>query len=132
MEDDYRKTLEDHEKRITDLEKKLSEELATASPVKMLSIKELMLSKKPKDDIQKTLLIGYYLEKYSKLADFTPKDLKDGFGNAKEPLPENMSDKIAKNIKKGHLMELPNKNDGRRALAVTSSGEKFVENDFKE
>lgn len=132
MEDEYRKRLEEHERRITDLEKKLGDGRALEVPVKTTSIKELMLEKKPKDDVQKTLLIGYYLEKHSKMKDFTPNDLKEGFGSAKEPIPGNVSDKIAQNIRKGHLMEMSKKDDGRRALTVTSSGEKFVENNFKE
>lgn len=132
MDGEYRKMLEEHEKRISEIEKRLGVEVVRAVPAKIISIKELMLEKKPKDDVQKALLIGYYLEKHSMMANFTPNDIKEGFGGAKEPIPENISDKIAKNIKKGHLMELPDKKDGRRALVVTSSGEKFVENGFKE
>lgn len=126
---DIRKKLEEHEKRISILE-----DLNRSEPEavrKELSVKEFLLEKRPKDDIQKTLGIGYYLEKYRKTRPFNVKDLTDGFQAAKEKIPGNMSDKVAKNIQKGYMMPMKEKKDKLFAYQLTNSGEKYVESGFK-
>ena len=42
-------------------------------------MKEFLLSKKPKNKVQTTLSIGYYLEKYEQMSTFNTKDLETGF-----------------------------------------------------
>jgi hypothetical protein len=124
-------TLENHEKRITILEKTLSETKPKMT-TKKISIKEFILQKQPKNDILRTLAIGYYLEKNGGLASFNGKDIEKGFRDAREKVPLNVPDKIQKNIAKGHMMEAEEEKDGLKAYVLTNLGEKFVENDFKE
>lgn len=126
---EIKKKLEEHEKRISKLE--------AYSPVKpkivkkKISIKEFILQKRPKDDIQKALAIGYYLEKYKGFSNFNAKDLEKGFRDAREKIPPNVPDKIQGNIRKGHMMEAGEKKSELKAYNLTNSGEKFVENNFK-
>jgi hypothetical protein len=97
MEEEVRKALENHEKRITTLEglfKSDSEKIK-----KQISIKEFILSKKPIDDVQKTLVIGYYLEKYRNIENFNAKDLENGFREAKEKVPDNINYKAIRTSK---------------------------------
>ena len=66
--DKIKEVLEEHEKRIIALER-----LFKSQPEKVgkkLSVKEFLMSKKPKDDVQKTLTIGYYLEKHENMKNF--------------------------------------------------------------
>ncbi len=130
MNEEVKKILDDHEQRIKELEKIFSggEKQRTK---KAMSIKEFMLAKKPENDVQKTLVIGYYLEKYGNFGSFNAKDLEDGFRAAKERVPKNINDKVNMNIKNGHMMESEEVKDNRKAWVLTSSGEKFVENGFK-
>ena len=108
-----KKQLEDHEKRISKLE---AQPQAQAGPVtKKLSIKEFILSKKPKGDVQKTLAVGYYLEKHEGFASFNVKDLESGFRAAKEPVPNNVNLAVIGNISKGHMMEAEEKKDKFKA-----------------
>lgn len=124
-----RKQLEDHEKRISELEALLQ---SKPEPVmKKLSIREFLISKKPGNDVQKTLTIGYYLEKHEDLSSFNVRDLEDGFRSAREPVPENISDKVNKNIRKGHLMEAEQKKDNKMAWVLTNSGVEYVESGFQ-
>ena len=117
--------LEDHEKRISKLE---AEPQAKVEPAaKKLSIKEFLLSKKPKDDVQKTLVIGYYFEKYEGFVSFHVGDLEDGFRSAKETVPQNINDKVNKNVRKGHMMEAKEKKENKMAWVLTNSGEKYVD-----
>jgi len=130
MEEEIRKILEDHEQRINKLETLIQSKPEVIK--KKISIKEFILSKNPKDDVQKTLIIGYYLEKYDNLSSFNAQDLENTFRSAKEQVPKNINYKVIKNIEKGYMMECKDKKDKLKAWNLTSSGERFVENDFKQ
>lgn len=126
---EIKKKLEEHEGRISKLESLSQTKPETVK--KKISIKEFILSKKPKDDVQKTLAIGYYLEKYENLPPFNVKDLEESFRAAREKVPKNIGDKVQLNIKKGHMMDAKEKKDNLKAWVLTNSGEKYVENNFK-
>ncbi|MGB3906792.1 MAG: hypothetical protein WBB22_17945 [Anaerolineae bacterium] len=121
--------LADHEKRISDLEAVLQKKPHVRS--KPLSIKEFILQKKPRNDVQKALAIGFYLEQYEDYSSFNVTDLADGFRAAKERVPDNVGDKVQKNIRNGHMMVAKEKKDNLTAWTLTNSGEEYVENDFK-
>lgn len=121
--------LEELEKRMSELEKAFQTKPEAAK--KRISTKEFILLKKPRDDVQRTLAIGYYLEKFKGFSTFNVKDLERGFGVAKEPIPENINNKVNLNIKKGHMMETDEKKDNLKAWVLTDSGEKYIDGDFK-
>ena len=130
MSEGIKKIIDDHEKRIRELEIKLEsgEKPVTAKP---LSLKEFILKKKPIYDVQRTLVIGYFLERHNQFLSFNAKDLEDSFRAAKEPVPANINDKANKNVKNGHMMETKEKKDNMKAWVLTSSGERVVENGFE-
>lgn len=118
--------LEEHERRISALEGTPAKEIQVQG--KKLSVKEFLLSKKPADDVQRTLAIGYYLEHFELMDRFNTRDLAEGFRAAKESPPTNINDKVNLNIRKGGLMmEAKEKKDKLMAWVLTNSGEKFVE-----
>ena len=105
MENDIQKILE----KLDSLEKRVQKIEGSSGPViadspdaskKKLSLKEFLLSKKPSDDVKKTLAIGYYLEKIEGFSSFNINDLEAGFERAKEKKPTNMNDKVNMNINK--------------------------------
>lgn len=122
--------LEDHEKRLSKLEQvfQTKAEVVISKP----TIKDFIRTMNPKDDLQKTLAIGRYLEKYEGLSSFNVKDLEDGFRNAKQPVPKNINDKANKNREKHYIMEAKEKKDGKLAWSLTAEGEQYVETGFKE
>lgn len=124
------------EKRVSILETQLGERTvdipASNEKSKKTSIKEFLLEKNSLGDVQKTLAIAYYLEAFEGMTSFNADDLKKGFRQAKERLPKNINDKVNMNIKKGHIMNQEEKKDGKKAWEITSSGELFVKNDFKD
>lgn len=122
--------LDDHERRISALEGMPAKK--TQGEGKKLSIKEFILTKKPVDDVRKTLVIGYYLEHYESAGRFNAKDLAEGFRLAKEPLPANINDKVNRNIQSGRIMDAKEKKDNLKAWVLTNSGEKFVEEELPE
>jgi hypothetical protein len=123
--EEIRKILQEHDKRITDLEKRSS----THPPEdqKELTVREFMIQQNPKNDVQKSLLIGYYLENFRGISPFNLNDLKTVFNKAKEPLPPNLNDKVNMNIAKGYLAEADEKKDSKKAWFVTQTGKKAVE-----
>ena len=124
-----KKQLENHEKRICSLEAQPpKKEISTG---KKLSVKEFIISKKPKTDVDKTLVIGYYLEINDDCSPFNAKDVEGGFRNAKETPPKNINDAINKNIRKGFMMEAKEKKDGKMAWELTNLGEECVESGFE-
>jgi hypothetical protein len=120
-----KKQLLDHESRISKLEAqpKIDKDIGK----KKLSIKEFILSKKPKNDIQKTLVVGFYLEKYEGLDCFNRRDLENGFRSAKETIPSNIGVDVNENIRKGYFAEAREKKDKLKAWYVTNRGEECVE-----
>jgi len=126
---EIKKRLEELERRVTTLE--TSTQARPAPVEKGISIKEFILSKKPKNDVQRTLTIGYYLEKHQRLPSFNVKDIENAFRAAKEKVPKNIPDTIQKNVSKGHMTEAKEKKENLKAYYLTNTGEQFVENDFK-
>jgi len=124
-----KKKLEEHEQRISALEERLR--IIPKKSFKKISIKEFIISKKPKDNVQLTLVICYYLENYERQSTFNVKDIEDGFRRAKQQVPKNINYKIIRNIEKGHIMESNEKKNNLKAWVLTVSGEKFVENNFQ-
>lgn len=121
--------LEEHERRITSLEGIPGEKKGEG---KKLSIKEFILEKKPSDDVQRTLVIGYWLEHFEDMDKFNAKDLAEGYRSAKEPLPANINDKVNSNIRGGRMMQAKEKKDKFKGWLLTNSGEKFVEEELPE
>lgn len=121
--------LEEHDGRISAIERSL--QAIPEAVKKRISIKEFILSKKPKNDVQRTLCIGYYLEKWEAISAFNIKDLEEGFRDAKEKVPNNMNLCVTANIRKGHMMEAKEKKGNLKAWVLTNSGDKHVEGDFQ-
>ncbi len=128
--EEIRRTIEAHEKRISDLETLIKEK--PASVRKELSVKEFILQKKATRDLDKTIAVGYYLEHNRNVSPFNIKDLEQLFREAKEPLPKNINDAVNKNIEKGFTMESKEKKDKKKTWTLTATGDRYVENGFKE
>ena len=128
--DEIIQKLEDHEKRIVKLEEFILKPSAKEDLIKKISIREFLNSKKPKGDVKKTLVIGYFLENYENLKFFNKSDLVEYFKKAKEK-PQKINDKVYQNIKKGYMMEVDERKDNLKCWCLTNNGLKFCENNFR-
>jgi len=126
---EIRRSIESHERRISNLENMMKE--GPTGLTKALSIKEFMIEKQPTKDLDKTAVAGYYLEHYRNVSPFNIRDLVDLFGEAREPIPNNINDAVNKNIEKGLIMESKQKKDKKKTWTLTATGERIVENGFK-
>lgn len=127
----FEERLQKLEVRVSKLENLFKETGAEVKSKKELSIKEFILSKKPGNDVEKTLAIGYYFEKFEGLASYNVNDLVSGFRKAKETVPKNMNDKVYMCSARGFMMEAEQKKDNMKAWVLTNSGEEYVERGFK-
>jgi hypothetical protein len=119
------KTLEDHERRIRRLEgSSAPKPLSFAKPV---SIREFILEKQPKNDVERTLVIGYFLEHDRTLGSFNTKDLAEAFREAKENIPANVNLAVIRNVQKGFFMEAGEKRNGLKAWTLTNGGMSHLE-----
>lgn len=122
--------LDQHEKRISSLESARASKPTTLQ--KGVSVKEFILKKQPPNDVEKTLVVAYYLEHQKGVSPLNLSDLEALFKKAKEPVPENLNDKLNKNIAKGYVEEAENKKDGKKAWVLTETGVRHVEDDLGE
>ncbi len=121
------------EERVAKLERVLlSAQESGASPAKTKksSAKEFLMTKALKTETQKVLALGYFLEYMENMESFNVNDLETVFRSAKERLPKNMNDAVNKNIARGFLMEAAGKKDAKKAWCLTSTGEKYLEDDL--
>lgn len=129
--DEIIQKLKDHEKRIVKLEELILKGAESDKLDKKMSIREYLLSKNPKNNVNRTLAIGCFLEKYKNLKFYNKNDLVEYFKKAKEKAPLNINDKVNLNIKKGYMMEVDEIIGNLKCWCLTKSGMKFCENNFK-
>ena len=99
-------------------------------PRKKISAKEFLLTKVFKSEIEKGLVLAYYLEYTEGMLSFNVDDVVEVFRVAKEKKPLNPSDVIAKNAARGFIMEAAEKKGKRKAWTLTATGERYVESEL--
>ncbi len=138
MENTFVEQLQKIENELTDLKKRVTniEDALHSSPapqkIKGLSINEFLLEKNPKTDRDKTLTIGYYLEIFEQLTEFTIHDLEGGFSRTKELRPKNINLAVIGNIQNGYMMENKGMKNKKKSWSLTNKGTEVVKNGFKE
>jgi len=61
----------------------------------------------------------------------TRAEFLDTLSKARLPRPKNLSDVIGKCIRRGHIIEAVEEKEGQKALQITPTGERYVEEKFK-
>ncbi|OLE74932.1 hypothetical protein AUG19_07250 [archaeon 13_1_20CM_2_54_9] len=102
---------------------------ASRAPVevggKKTSPAEYLKKSTAKNQNDRALLLGYYLEKTQGVSNFTSSEIGQLGKDAKQPFA-NPSDAVAKLTARGLMMSAGDK-EGQRAYALTASGETYVE-----
>lgn len=114
------------EERVARLESKLTEPEGVRSKSRGQSVAEFIRATSPASVVEKTLVIGYFLEHFEGVNPFNARDVESAFRRAKEPPPANVNEAINKNIRKGLVMEAAEKKDGLKAWMLTNSGDSRV------
>lgn len=129
-ENEIKQILEDHEKRIKKLENFL--ESPKVEKIKKISVKEFLLEVKPSSDVERTAAFGFFLENQRGYTSFTTENITACFREAREKVPDNVTDKINKCIANGWIMKHNEKKDNKNAFVMTRSGENIVKTKFRD
>jgi hypothetical protein len=92
---------------------------------KKTSAAEFLKKSTAKNQSDRALALGYYLEKFGGFSGFTSTDLAQLGKETRQPFA-NASDSVAKLTSRGFMMSAGDK-EGQRAYALTASGEAYVE-----
>lgn len=125
---------ESFEKRISELENRVDAMEKTLSPSfgakpiaiskrKVVSPKEFLIAHSFSTDLEVAFFLCFYAEYILQMDSFNIDDIEQLFQSAKVPVPQNLNDKINKNIQKGLLTVAPEKKNGKKAWVVTITGE---------
>jgi len=117
------------DERLTELEQRLvnlegtNQTLPSPSRTKEIAPREFLDGYKLANDVDCVLAFGFFLEHYRGQAMFNVDDLRGLFSASKLKSPQNINDKINLNIKKGNVMDAPEKKDNKKAWTLTGKGE---------
>ncbi len=128
---EIKQMLEDFGRRLSALERLFEEKGDEVKKEKAISIGEFIARAKPKTDIQRTLVVAYFLENMVGKSPFNKKDIEETFKKAKVPVPQNINLCVYKNIQHGFLMEHKKKRGKLKTWSLTRTGEEFVEQKVK-
>jgi hypothetical protein len=92
---------------------------------KKTSAAEFLKSSNARNQVDRALVLGYYLEKMDRVTSFTSTEIAQLGKDTKQPFA-NASDIVAKLTGRGLMMSAGDK-EGQRAYALTASGETYVE-----
>jgi hypothetical protein len=95
-----------------------------------MELNEFLAGRKVDSHPDRVLAIAYY--QYRKNSGgLTTKDFMEAYARTRVRKPQNIHDVIAKNIRRGFLVDT-DKKDGMRAWLITPSGEHYVETELSQ
>lgn len=105
----------------------MAEVRSRTKPVTLpMQISEFLAQKNITTHIDRIVAILYY--KYHRGNELTTvAELTEAYSTARRSPPGNLSDVLAKCIRKGYVIEARDKKEGKKAWQITPSGENFVE-----
>jgi len=91
-----------------------------------MQINEVLASKNLKSHMDKVEAIAWHFLREGDDS-VTRKEILEAYGKARMKRPQNLTDVINQSVKRGHLIDSPEKKDGEKAWCITHTGEKYVE-----
>jgi hypothetical protein len=101
-------------------------ERKTAPAAQSVQISEFLAQRKIKNETDRVATILYY-HLHNGRGSSTRAEILEAYATARFRRPTNLSDVIARCIRKGHVIEAREKKDGQKAWQITVTGEKYVE-----
>ena len=102
----------------------------TALAPQTVQISEFLAQMKIDTETDRVATILYY-HLHNGRESSTRAEILEAYATARFKRPTNLSDVIARCIRKGHVIEAPEKKDGQKAWQITVTGEKYVEEHLK-
>lgn len=95
--------------------------------VPKIQINELLASKSLKSHMDKVEAIAWHFLRQGSEDSVTRKDIFDAYGKARAQKPQNLTDVTNSSVRRGHLIDAPEKKDGQKAWSITPTGERYIE-----
>lgn len=95
---------------------------------KRLSLNEFVLANKPKDDIERVLLVFYYREAMENHSSSGTKEIRETLVEAKQPLPANLSMCISRLVRRGWIQKIKNANGKTDSFELTGTATRQIQN----
>jgi hypothetical protein len=94
---------------------------------KDLSLREFVEAKDPPNDERRTLVLGYYLQKFGSMQDFILKDIEYAFSQSGRNPPRDLQGKIQWNMKMEFIVEGDSVREGMKTYFLTLHGMEAVD-----
>jgi hypothetical protein len=92
------------------------------------SLAEFIIAKgNPNEHTDIEVLCAYWLLKKENMNSYNATDIKNCYDKARIAKPTNINDIMNTIQSSGHIMEVSEKKDGKKAWVITGTGEKYVE-----
>jgi hypothetical protein len=101
-------------------------ERRTSLAPQTVQISEFLAQRKIDTETHRVVTILYY-HLHNGRESSTRAEILEAYATARFKRPTNLSDVIARCIRKGHVIEALQKKDGQKAWQITVTGEKYVE-----
>lgn len=120
---DLRERIETLESRVSDLE-----ELAKSGELEddTSAMREFVEEADPDNHIERAVVIGRFLERFSGQKSFQTSDMSEGYETCRVPLPANMSD-VLQQAEERELIMPTDSDSQRKSWKLTAEGEELVE-----
>ena len=101
----------------------------TTLAAQRVRISEFLAQRKISTETDRVVAILYH-QFHNGQESSTRVEILEAYSAARTRKPTNLSDVVARCIKKGHVIEASDKQDGQKAWQITQSGERYVEGDL--
>jgi len=91
------------------------------------TVSEFLAGAAPRNHVETVVLVAYHMCRSGDPAGMTIDELVAAYAQARLKKPSNPSDTLAKAIRKGYLIDAPQRKDGKKAWVITQTGDSFVE-----
>ncbi len=136
MDEEIKKEFEKVWERIRKIEEgKNIEEAPVEERKRKKSLRELFLEFNLKSELEITLFIMHGREELDGLFEFSTKEIKEGFQEIREKVPQNISDKFQALHKAGFIMQAKKSDDKKnkqKFWQITNSGVTFLKDKNEE
>ncbi len=103
-------------------------EESSVTPQKYESLAEYLKEKNYSNGVEIVMGVCYFLQYVKEFDAFTAKDVEQALDDERQNKPNNISQMLIQNIKKGYVRELKEKREGRKAYCVLERGKSWCEN----
>ena len=101
----------------------------TALPVQRMRISEFLAQRKIQSETDRVAAVLYH-SLHNGQNSSTRAEILEAYSSARTPKPKNLSDVIARCIRKGHVVEASEQKEEKKAWQITPSGERYVEEEL--